>query len=372
MTAVEQREPVRWDPEAGVFQVSGFTEASAVLRGDGWSNDIRLNPLLASDRRGMQTDILLFTDPREHARFRSLLGPVFTPKEIGRLQPRIEAIVERLLDEIVTLGPEIDVVEDIGSPVTIAVIAELLDIGVEGAQVLADNTLNLGLMLEFDASPDDLLASAVSVTELMLFLTPILAERKHHLGEDSISALLALQDVPGGLNVQEIMAICIMLVAAGHETTASSIGNATLALMNDRDQLPNLFADPARAIEELLRLDGIAKITGRTALVDQCVGGVDIAEGQTVIIDFMHANRDPRRFPDPLLRDLTRAPLPNLAFGGGIHFCLGASLARLLIAQLLTKLFARFPNLSPSNTPHRWRNSMTFHRLESLPAFLDP
>ena len=358
--------PASWDDETGAFRITGYSEASAVLRGDGWSSDPRLSPLVAPQARDMPPGALLFTDPPEHTRLRQLVSPAFTPKSIEQLRPRVTSIVDAALDGLAELDPEIDILADVAYPVTLAVIAELLDVGTDGAQQFAEQTPNLVRMLEIDASPEDLMASAIASTELMLFLTPILAERARHPGDDFISGLLVLQGEPDGLDLAEIMATCILLLAAGHETTANLITNSTLALLDHPNQLPHLFANPERAVEELLRLEGPVKVAGRTALVDHHVGGEHIRPGQAALVHIQQANRDPLRFVAPLRLDLTRKPTGHLAFGAGPHFCLGAALARLETAETLTRLFARYPTLASAHTTTRWRHSTTFHALERL------
>jgi hypothetical protein len=187
---------------------------------------------------------------------RRLVSPAFTPRAIEALRPRVAAIVEAALDGLPADG--FDVVADVGYPVTLAVICELLDVGVEGAELIAEFTPQLARGFEFDATPDDLMASAVASAELMLFLTPVLARRRQHPGDDFISALLAVSDDhhPDGLSLGEVMSTCLLLLVAGHETTANVIATSTHALLQKPEQVLYLFADPARAVEELLRLQG--------------------------------------------------------------------------------------------------------------------
>jgi len=361
-------QPVRFDTQVRAYRISGFAEASAVLRGEGWSSDPRLSPLVSPEIRDLPRGSLLFADPPDHTRLRRLLSPAFTPNAISRLRPRITAIVDAVLDGLHDTGPEIDILQDVGYPVTLAVIAELLDVGAEGAQLFAEQTPNLVRMIEIDAGPDDLMAGAVASTELTLFLTPILAERSHNPGNDFISAMLALQDDPDGLGLEEVLATAILLLAAGHETTANLITNSTHALLTQPDQLPRLFENPERAVEELLRLHGAVKLASRTAMTDHHLGGQHIATDQPVLVDIQRANRDPLRFPTPQRQNLSRRPTGHLAFGAGPHFCLGAALARLETTETLTRLFTRYPDLALTDAPIHWRDSTTFHGLRALPA----
>lgn len=363
-TAIQQ--PVSWDEGIGAFRISGFAEATTVLRGDGWSSDPQRNPLVVPEMRDMPPGNLLFTDPPRHTRLRGLLNPAFTPRGIEALRSRVVAVVDAVLDGIREIGPEFDVLADVSYPVTLAVIAELLDVGVEGAYQFALHTPKLVRLLEIDATREEVDAALDASTEVALFLTPIFNERLRAPGEDFISALLALQAGVDGLGLDEVLATCITLLAAGHETTANLIANSTLALIDHPEQLPHLMADPAVALEELLRLEGPAKLAARVALTDHHLGGRQILAGQAVVVDVMAANRDPHKFPEPLRLDLTRTPSGHLGFGAGAHFCLGAALARLEATVTLSRLFARYPDLALTDALPRWRDSTTFRALEEL------
>ncbi|MGQ0623378.1 MAG: cytochrome P450 [Sporichthyaceae bacterium] len=362
--------PVRWDEPTKAFLVTGFDAATAVLRGPGWSSDLRLSPLAPPELKDFPAGSLIVLDPPEHTRIRRLISPAFSASAIARLRPRIVAIVDAALDGLRETGPRVDIVTGLGYPVSLAVICELLDVGTEGAQVIAEQTPELARGLELGATVEDLTAFAVANLELTLFLTPILAERRNSPGNDFISALLALSDDhnPAGLGLDEVLATCILLLIAGHETTANLIANSTLALLRDPDQIAHLVAEPARAVEELLRLQGPVKRILRTALVDQELVGRQIPAGQAVLVDVQAANRDPRRFPAAERLDLTREPVGHLGFGAGIHFCLGAALARLETIEILPRLFIRHPELALTNRPAKWRESNTLQALHCLPA----
>lgn len=370
--AATSARPVSWDETLGAYRVTGFTEASQVLRGEGWSSDPRRSPLVAPDVQDLPPGNLLFTDPPDHTRLRRLVSPAFRLTSIGQLQPRVAAIVDAVLDGLEQTGDEIDILADVGYPVALAVIAELLDVGIEGAQLFAEHTPDLMRLLEINATDEDLMASAVASTELMLFLTPILSHRARHPGQDFISALLALQDQPDGLTLNEVLATCMLLLVAGHETTANLIANATLALIEHPDQRPHLHTDPGRAIEELLRLEGPVRLLGRTATTDHHLGDQHIATGQAVLVDVWQANRDSARFPDPGRLDLTRQPTGHVGFGIGPHFCLGAALARLEATETLTRLWRRLPHLTLAGPPPRRRDSTAFHGLHDLWVIAPP
>lgn len=365
--------PVSWHPDFGAFVVTGFAEAAAVLRGEGWSSDLRLNPLINAELKDLPSaGNMLMTDPPEHTRLRRVVSPVFTPKSIESLRPRVVAIVDAVLDGLDEIGPEIDVLADVAYPVTLAVITELLDVGTEGADLFAEHTPALARGFDFDAGLDDLTAAVLASTELSLFLTPILAERRRSPGDDLISELLALADNDEpALNLGEVMSTCSLLLVAGHETTANLIGNATVVLLEDVAARAVLATAPDRMVDELLRVHGPVKLTLRTATADHVLGGRHIEAGQAALVDIQAANRDPLRFPDPLRLDPTRDG-GHLAFGAGAHFCVGAALARLEGAEVLTRLFARCPALRLTHEPVRWRELRSLHALSDLPARLTP
>ncbi len=343
---------VRWDEETGMWTVSGFAEIGAVLRGTGWSSDPARQPGAPQALRELPPGNLLFTDPPDHTRLRRLLAPAFTPRAIEPLRHRVTAIVEAVLDG---LDDETDLLRDVAYLIPVAVIAELLDVGADGAELLLELTPRLVRILEFDSDDEAILAGAAASVELIMFLTPLLAERQKDPGEDFISAMLA---VPGGLTPGEVANICILLLTAGHETTANLMASSSLALLEGRADREALLADPVRSVEELLRCEGPVKQLFRTAAEPQELGGHHIAEGEAVRLLVREANLAQA----PL--DLRRDTLPHLAFGGGMHYCLGAGLARMEAIETLPRLFTRYPSMTLRS--HAWRDSTTFHALDEL------
>jgi cytochrome P450 len=360
--------PVRWDPDLGVFVVTGYEEASAILRGQGWSSDPANSPLAPPELTDAPSGLMLFTDPPDHTRLRRLVAPAFAARAVQPLRGRIGAIVEACLDQLADEAAEspdgvVDLVRDYGYLIPLAVIAELLDVGVEGAQVFLEETPALARLLEIDAGPAEIEAATTAALNITMFLTPILSARQGSgAGADFISALLATPE----LELNEVLSTCILLLAAGHETTANLISAGALALIEHPEQRRHLAADPARAVEELLRLEGPIRTIGRTALQEVELGGVRIEAGSAVVILTEPANRDPRRWTDPETLDLSRPGPGSLAFGAGIHFCLGAPLARLEAAEGLSRLFARHPGLNRAAEETEWRSSSTFHALDQL------
>ena len=286
--ALREQHPVHWDGDLDAFLVSSYAEANAVLRGPGWSSDPNRNPALAArfDRAELGNQALRTTlltmDPPDHTRLRRLLAPAFTPRAIDALHLRIAAVVKAALADLDTAG-EVDVIADIGYPIPLAVMCELLDVDIEGAQLLRTETPKLVGMLEFDPDEEAVLAAEEGTASLALHLLPILGDRRRRPGDDLASQLLSLGDDNGdALALDEVLATCILLLTAGHETTASLIGNGVLTLMQHPDQLHLLQRDPTLikpAIEEILRFECPAKIVGRTNLIDRQLGGHTIRAG---------------------------------------------------------------------------------------------
>jgi cytochrome P450 len=294
---------------------------------------------------------------------RRLVSPAFTPRSIERLRPRIAAIVDAALDG---LDDDIDLIADFAYIVPLAVIAELLDVGAEGAELFREQTPALVKMLEIDATAADLADSVDASMQIMLGLAPLIAERRQHPGDDFISALLEQAEI----TLEEVMSTCVLLLAAGHETTANLIGNGARVLALQPELQRHLFDDPSRAIEELLRVETPVKRAVRTATTEHELNGHRVAEGEPVALLLDAANVDARRFPDAGVLDLARNPQGHLAYGAGPHFCLGAALARVEAAEALTRLFDRYERLELAGDGEQWRHSNTFHGLTRLPVRL--
>ncbi|MQA88044.1 MAG: cytochrome P450 [Streptosporangiales bacterium] len=374
---LHEQGPVHWREDLGAFFVVSYDEAAEVLRGSGWSSDPRNSPELTARLGGPETasglfaKMLLFMDAPEHGRLRRLVAPSFTPRGVEGLRPRVASVVDAALAALAG-ADSFDVVSELAYPVPLAVIAELLDVGADGAELLRVETPKLAGMLELDADPKTLADAAEGSAGLAMFLLPILADRRRHPGGDFVSALLAADEQGERLDLDEALATCLLLLVAGHETTAGLVGNGLLALLNHPDQLELLRRRPhlARsAVEELLRFDSPVQRASRIARTDHVLGGHRIQAGRQVLVLLGAANRDPRHFPDPDRLDITRQGAPSLAFGSGPHFCLGAALARLEAQEILVRLVDRFPGLrlDGSRPPSR-RPTTALRALRELPV----
>jgi cytochrome P450 len=366
--------PVQWSEPLGAHLVLSHEHAAAVLRGSDWSSDPCNSPeLLASlggadGGAGPLTESLLMSDPPRHTRLRRAVNRFFTPRAVKRIRGRVGAIVDSAfagLDD----GEPIELMSALAYPIPLAVIAELFDVGLEGAELLRTETPTLARVLELDPSEAELEQIGAAAMTLMLFLVPLVAERRSEPGEDLLSALIHPGDGGVVLQTEELVTMCLLLLAAGHETTANLIGNGTLALLEHPDQLAWLARNPDRcgeAVEELLRYDSPAQVASRVARHDLELGGVSVRKGQQALVVVGAANRDPACYADPDRLDLTRSGPPHLAFGNGPHYCVGAGLARVEAIETFNRLARSGLRADASAWSCRRDRSHTIRRLQAL------
>ena len=351
-----------------------YEHAAAVLRSPEWSSDPRNSPQLLASLGGpgpiseQWSRSLLMSDPPTHTRLRAAVNRFFTPRAVQRIRGRVSAIVDSAFAPLAE-GEPTELMSELAYPIPLAVIAELFDVGLEGAELLRAETPTLARMLELDPTPAEIEAIGTAAMTLMLFLVPIVAERREDPGEDLLSALV---HPPGGgaaLETDEIITMCLLLLAAGHETTANLIGNGTLALLEHPDQLDWLAQHPdlaPQAVDELLRYDSPAQVASRVARDDLVLGETKVRKGQQALVVLGAANRDPERYPDPDRLDLTRTGAPHLAFGNGPHFCVGAGLARLEAQETFHRLAQSAFRPTAGSWSYRRDHSRTFRRLQTL------
>ena len=372
--ALREEAPVFYSDMLQGWVLTRHEDVTAVLRDKRWSNDPR-NAAGEDPFIQMVGDliarVLLFMDPPDHTRVRSLVSKAFTPKVVERLRPRIEAMVDELLDEAEERG-SLDLMADIAYPLPVAVIAELLGVPVADRDLLKEHSRQLVWLIEWQIPPEKLMEVGTAALAISQYLMGVIAERRADPQNDLLSELIKAEEAGDRLGPEELLTTSMLLLIAGHETTMNLIGNGTLALLRNPDQLAKLHADPdlcRGAVEELLRYDGPIQLTARTALEDLTVGGQPISAGSQVITLLGAANRDPAVFAEPERLDITRADSHHLAFGHGAHFCLGAALARVEAQVAITSLVRRFPNLRQDGDLE-WRDTITIRGLQSLPLAL--
>jgi cytochrome P450 len=358
----------------GSWMCTSYAECLAVLRDARMGKDYaglmesqgladwREHPSLVYGDRS-----LLFANPPEHTRLRRLVSKAFTPRVVARLEPRMTEIVEELLDDM-EAAASCDLLTALAFPLPSRVIGELLGVPRRDHHLFHDavrantRTLEMGVTTEQVAEAD---RAALWVQD---YFRELIAERRAHPREDMLSAMIAVEEAGDRLHEDEIMHMAILLFAAGFETTTNLIANGTCHLLRQPEQLALLREDPGRipgAVEELLRYDGSIQISGRYCFEEVEVGGHRLPAGAGIITALGAANRDPARYQDPDRLDVLRRDVEPLSFGNGIHYCLGANLARSEAALAWRRMLARFSTIELAAEPC-FRDQIGFRGLESL------
>ncbi|HEU4760617.1 MAG TPA: cytochrome P450 [Dehalococcoidia bacterium] len=318
-----------------------------------------------------RTPTMLTSDPPLHTRLRRLVSKAFTPRAVENLRPRIQDIVDHILAGV-REGGGMDIIWDLAYPLPVIVIAEMLGVAPEDRDKFKrwsdDVVATLGGPF---IAPDVMQRAQASVTELSDYFKGIIGQRRQEPRDDLISGLIAAEEQGQVLSEDEILATCILLLVAGNETTTNLIGGSVLTLLQHPQQLEQLRRDPAliqTAVEELLRFAGPVHATGRVVKEDMEIGGQAIKEGQVAFCVLAAGNRDPAQFADPETVDIGRQPNEHLAFGDGIHFCLGAPLARAEAQIAIGSLVERFPKLRIATAELEWGGTFIIRGLKKLPV----
>jgi cytochrome P450 len=371
LAQLRNERPVHYVEGWDCHLVVAHREAHGVLSDSSWSSDLRTNVAVAR-RFGTSEDLLaksvLFSDPPDHQRLRRALGGHLTPRAVEVMRPRITSIVNTAFSGLAESGA-FDVMESLAYPVPLAVICELLDVGAETAQLLQDETPKITAMLDPLAGPDEVDEGVGAVFGVMLQLIPLVAQRKVTRGDDLLSALASSSERQPGLEPDEAIMMGLLLLAAGHETTANLIANAVVCLHQNPDLARNLRHHPERlapAVEEILRFESPVQLASRIAKEAARLGGVEIEPGAQVLVSIGGANRDPHAFRDPDRLDVSNVDGGHLAFGHGLHFCAGASLARAEAHEVLGRILSLDPPLEDRDVTARRGTSHTFRRIEEL------
>jgi cytochrome P450 len=310
---------------------------------------------------------MLDLEPPDHTRLRRLVSRAFTPRTVEALRPHVEAIVNGLIDDFGGRG-EVDLIADYAEPLPVTVIADLLGIPEADRHLLRPWSADICLMYELNP-PDESARKAVAASlDFSAYLRDLLAERRVHPGDDLISGLAGVIDHGDTLTEQELIATCVLLLNAGHEASVNGAGNGWWTLFRHPDALAGLRAEPAlmpTAIEELLRFETPLSMFERWVLEPIEVQGVTLERGQEIAMLFGSANRDPAAFDRPDDLDLRRDPNPYLSFGAGIHYCLGAPLAKLELGIAFETLLRRVPRLELVEAP-QWKPTFVLRGLREL------
>ncbi len=386
---LREEAPVAWSDMWGGWVVSRYADVESVLRNvPVFSNVDRFNSLLDdlpaeddSELTPLREHLrlgLANADPPEHSRLRGLLAKAFQPRSIDPLRPRVQAIVDSLYDGVADAG-ELDVPRDLAFPLPAIVIAELVGVPPSDRSRFKAWVDATTFHSSTDYSPSAVLeqarAASAAVVALAGWLRPMIEERRRTRSADLLGALVAAETAGEILTDAELVTMTIVLVRAGHVTTEGLIGNMLLALLRHPEQLRLLIDRPeliALAVEESLRYDAPFLRTMRRVTTDTSLGGIPMRPGERVWLLLGSANRDPAFLPDGERFDITRAPARHLSFGIGIHFCVGAPLARLEAQVAVSTLLARWPRLRLGpREPQHVRNDLMRH-LDSMHVVLHP
>ena len=315
---------------------------------------------------------MLVLDPPDHTRLRGLVTKAFTARRVADMRPRIKALVDQQLDRVQDKGA-MDVMRDLAHRLPVIVICDMLGIPeAHRAPFLAGSNVNGRILEPVPMTREELDQANAATMGATAYFDQLCELRRRDPQDDLTTELVKAEEAGDRLSTEELRANIGLLFGAGHETTTNLIGNGLLALHTQPDQWERLKADPSlipNAIEELLRFDSSVQLTGRVTNAEIEIGGVTIPAGESAIMLLGAANRDPAQYADPDRLDIGRQNIRPMSFGGGIHHCLGAQLARLEGELVFAALAERMPNLElPEKDKPAWRRSFTLRGLSKLPA----
>jgi len=376
-------DPVFWDEELDSWVLTGYAEVVASLRDARFSaqrfvTDQEWMPpemveALGAPMRAL-TRQMLFLDPPDHTRLRGLVSKAFTPRVIEGLRSRIQQVVDELIDKALAKG-HIKFIEEFAYPLPAIVIAEMLGVPVEDREIFFKWTNDFGTILEgADLTQEEMVQAFQGVSEFMEYFRQIVARRRTQPKDDLIQAMITAEEGGSMLSEEELLGNCILLLAAGHGTTTHLLGNGTLALLRHPEQYQMLKERPELlqlGVMELLRYDGPVQVTARKAMTELTIRDKKIEAGQKVLISLGGASHDPAQFAEPDRLDVQRVENRHMAFGHGIHYCLGAPLARLEAEIAFGTLLRRLPNPRVENEEEvKFFSGMVFRGLNELPLAL--
>ena len=368
---LREKEPIHQSP-MGFWVLTRYEDCVAVLRDQRFGREEFQQMLTAVYGDGTEMPrSMLFRDPPDHTRLRALVSKAFTPRMIETMREHIQEIVDRLLDRVQDAG-RMDVIEDLAYPLPVTVICEMLGVPVDDHASIRGWSADIARSLDAIGLPSDegiVERGRKSRRALGDYFRRLVPERRARPQDDLLSGLLAAEEQGDKLTQDEVIAMCLLLFIAGHETTVNLIGNGTLALLRHPDQLTKLRAEPAligNAVEELLRYDSPVQRTARITTTEVELAGQLLPKGALVITALGAANRDPAQFADPDRLDVTRKDPRHISFGFGIHFCLGAPLARVEGQLALGTLLRRAPDLALAEANPEWRESSVLRGLKRL------
>jgi cytochrome P450 len=380
-------DPVHWSPAMKAWIVTRHADVKQVALNNKQISANRLTPFFKTNPEYQKGSIeslvrylnhwMVFRDPPDHTRLRRLFNKAFTPTSVENLRPNIEDIVAHLIDGMeakASRGETVDYIADFAYPLPASVIMDLLGVPRADLQVVKEWSDDIALFIgTAQVAGNKYLRAEAGAKAMAGYFRALVEDRTARPRDDMISLLVLARDDRDALSTDEIIGTAILLLFAGHETTTNLIGNGFLYSMKHRGEWERLVAEPSlagTAVEEFLRYDGPSGALARVAAADLEMGGKTIREGQRVFAFMNSANRDPEAFEDAERFDIGRVQNPHLTFGFGIHFCLGAPLARLEAQIAATRLAERLPGIRLSGTEPEWHDSLILRGVKSLPVQL--
>ena len=354
--------PVQWHEGLGMWLTFTHRAASAVLRertlGRIWTPRWPDRPMPGFEL--IHRNSLLENEPPVHTRLRRLVASAFARGHVERLRPRVRDLAATLADRVADAGADgspVDLIAEFAEPLPVQVIAELLGVPEQDWQLLRPWSNAIVKMYEYEVSEAQRDTAEAAATDFVDYLRGLLVQRRARPADDLLSGLLAETDSDGArLTEDELVTTCTLLLNAGHEASVNVVGNGMWALLSHPDQLAAVRADPElvpTAVEEMIRYDSPLQLFERTAITHTTIGEVTVVAGQKIAALLGAANRDPEVFDEADRFDVSRADNPHLGFGLGIHFCIGAPLARVELQTSLHTLLTRFPQLELHAVPQR-------------------
>ncbi len=380
-TRLRDEDPCHWSPRLRSWVLTRYDDVKAVcLDRERLSSD-RLRPFFASMPPAESSRIgdivrylslwMVFKDPPEHTRLRRLSGRVFSAKAMQAMRPQAEAIAQWLLAQL-DGREQIDLVADFAGPLPCLVIMAMLGVPREELAEVKRMSDEIALFIGSSRTSAQKYDTAQAATlEMAAFFRALIADRREQPRDDAISQLVHLRDGDDAFTEDELIATCILMLFAGHETTTNHIANGMLSLMRFPGEMEKLRADPslgAAAVEELLRYDGPSGAQVRLVAQAHELHGKTLEVGQRIFIMLNAANRDPRAYAEPDRVDLARDGVPHLTFGYGMHICLGFPLARTEGLVAFPALLAHYAHIEPLTQSPEWLNSLVFRGMKALPV----
>lgn len=311
---------------------------------------------------------LFYMNPPDHTRLRGLVIKAFSSTLVERMRPRIQELVDKLLGKVRNTG-SMDIIADLAGPLPVTVIGKMLGMPNEDQDQLHQWSNVLSRILDSLVSLEEYEAMNKAMEEFQEYLRALVAEREKKPQQDLISDLIVAREQSDKLSQEELLSTCILLFATGEETTVNTIGNGMLALLRHPEEMEKLKKEPTliqSAVEEILRYDSPVQMTNRIAIDNLEIGNQTIQAGEKIVLCLGATNRDPAQFPDPDRLNINRSENNHLAFGDGMHYCLGAALARAQAQIAINTLVQQFPDLQLASDNLEWRKNVALRGLKSL------